>query len=209
MLAQTFAPAAVALALMLAACAPTTQASDLPLPVVGLIQEELPGYHPPSTNQNDGRQIGWGDFDANGMDDVAMLLHGSDDWQLVVFRQLEGGSYRADVIEQFPGDDREFKRRFPAQNLELKTVAPGATLEVGGTVEEQDGNTTFVYEQFPQNLAGTAVATLATRRELVFHQTPIEQARALMREQPGYYRELTGDDDPAGFAPIDASLACQ
>ena len=77
------------------------------------------------------------------------------------------------------------------------------------SAEEQDGNTAFVYEQFPQTLAGSAAATLAVRRELVFHGTPIDQARALMREEPGYYRELTGEDDPAGYAPVDESLTCR
>ena len=76
------------------------------------------------------------------------------------------------------------------------------------TVSEEAGNTIFVYEKFPETLAGSAPATLAIRRELVFHQTPIEQARALMLNEPGYYQDLTGDDDPAGFVPLDATLTC-
>ncbi len=263
----------------LAACSRGTLASDLPPGVVDVAEQALPGYVLPSTAEPDSPHVGFGDFDANGLEDVVALLQGNDDWQLVVFRQMDSERYQTNVIEQFPGDDRAFKTRLPADDLELEALAKGETLEIDGkaiegttadaaslvlhlpaaeqtalqftwnqdhqlfgasrlrlaaaanattcaydpqsgepnplgsrafvTVEEQDGSTVIVYERFPENLAGTAPATIATRRALTFHQTSIDQARAFMREEPIYYRELTGDDDPAGFAPVDASLTCQ
>lgn len=265
----------LALACLLGACSEALLADHPPPAVADLIEQALPGY---AWRDND-RHIGFGDFDANGLDDVAMLLSGDEDWQLVVFRQIEGGHYRADMIEQFPGNDLEFKRRFPTDDLALEAVAKGMPLELNGmvvddataetaglalrlpadeqtailfrwnatqqlfgttrirlaaapsgttcaydpksnapnplgmrafiTIEERDGNTTFIYEQFPETLSGTALVTIASRRELIFHQTPIDQARALMREDPSYYHELTDDNDPAGFAPIDATLICE
>ncbi|MGI9418466.1 MAG: hypothetical protein ACR2RA_11570 [Geminicoccaceae bacterium] len=265
----------LALVCALGACATPTLADHPPRAVTDQIERTLPDY---SWREND-RHIGFGDFDANGLDDVAMLLSGSDDWQLVVFRQMEDERYQTDVIEQFPGNDHAFKQRFPPDDLAIEAVAKGGALDLDGTiiddaatdaaslalrlpaaeqtallfkwnpaqqlfgtsrlrlaeapsgtscaydpqsgvpnplgmrafvtVEERDGNTTFVYERFPETLEGVAPATLAMKRELVFHQTPIDQARALMREQPSYYQQLTDDDDPAGFAPIDATLVCQ
>jgi hypothetical protein len=260
---------------MLGACSEVSRADHAPPVVAEHIEQMMPGY---AWREND-RHIGFGDFDANGLDDVAMLLIGPEDWQLVVFRQVGSERYEADVIEQFPGSDREFKRRFPPDDLLLETVARGTPLELDGaiiddaaedaaslalrlpadeqtaflfkwnkaqqlfgttrlrlaaassgttcaydpksslpnplgmrafvTVEERDGDTTVVYERFPETLNGVTPVTLATRRELVFYETPIDQARALMREEPSYYHQLTGDDDPSGFAPIDATLICK
>ena len=263
----------------LGAGVPTALAGDLPPAVIELAERTLPDYELP----NAAGHIGFGDFDADGREDVAALLRGADDWELVVFRRVEEKRYQADVIDRFPGDDRAFKRRLTPSDLRLEVTAPGAALELDGTlidangvdtegnvaalalllpaaertalvfkwdpahnlfgasrvrlaaapaattcahdpqsgkpnpfgmrafvtVEQQDGNTVFVYEQLPENLTSPAPATLAIRRELVFYETPIEQARALMREDPSYYQELTGDDDPAGFAPVDDSLVCR
>lgn len=77
------------------------------------------------------------------------------------------------------------------------------------TIEAQDGNTIVRYEQFPQRLEGPASATIAIRREMVFYQTSIDSARAYLREHSSYYESLTGDNDSAGFASIDATLACK
>jgi len=269
---------ACALVAALVANSSVTLAGELPAGVAEGIEQALPGYNLPSAEQQHVQHIGKGDFDANGMDDFAVLLRGEDDWQLAMALQ-SADSYQVGVIDQFPGNDSEFRRRFPLDDLRLEVVTPGTEHAIGGAtvdntqsssaslalrlpedertallfkwdpdhrlfgttrlhlaalttprtcaydpqsgkpnplgtrafvnLEEQDGNTTVIYEQFPQNLLGAAPATLAVRRELVFHQTPIEQARTLMRDEPSYYRELTGDDDPAGFALLDASLACQ
>lgn len=77
------------------------------------------------------------------------------------------------------------------------------------TIQQQDENAVVVYQRFPSPLNGSAAATLAVRHELVFHQTTLDAARTLMREQPDYYQALTGDNDPDGFALIDESLVCQ
>jgi len=98
--AAGFAPC-LALICMLGACAKASLADHPPPVIADQIEQALPGY---AWREND-RHIGVGDFDANGLDDVALLLTSPDDWQLVVFRQIEGERYQADVIEQFPGSD--------------------------------------------------------------------------------------------------------
>ncbi|MEZ5932675.1 MAG: hypothetical protein R3F54_12090 [Alphaproteobacteria bacterium] len=254
---------------------PPALASSLPPAVAGLVEQSLPDYHLSASAAS----VAFGDFDGDGRDDVALLLEGAADWQLVVFRHQQDERYSTDLIEQFPGRDADFKQHYPARDLALDVVAPGPEQVLDGmvidpaasdaaglvlrlppseeaallyrwdpahqlfgtarlhltaaraasacaydpqadrpnplgmraaiTLEERDGNTSVVYEQFPENLPGEVPATLATRRELVFYETPIERARSLMRDDPSYYREMTGDDDPAGFAAVDDTFLCQ
>ena len=78
------------------------------------------------------------------------------------------------------------------------------------TIQESEGNTTFVYEQFPSPVGGTRTAvTIAQRRELTFYNTNIATARQLMLATPTYYTTLLGSEDPEGFAPVNAVLTCQ
>jgi hypothetical protein len=81
------------------------------------------------------------------------------------------------------------------------------------TVIENEGDTTFLYEQFPANIgiaaSGQVAATIANRRELTMYSTPIEKARKLMLETPAFFNELMGSKDSEGFAPINAVLACK
>lgn len=79
------------------------------------------------------------------------------------------------------------------------------------TVTEEDGNTTFLFEQFPSNVGGAPeiAATIASRREMTFYNIGIDQARQIMLQQPDYYSELVGYSDPEGFAPVDQVLTCQ
>ena len=74
------------------------------------------------------------------------------------------------------------------------------------TITEEEGNTTFVYEQFPSPVAEKA--TLATRRELVFSATPLSQARTLLLKNKSLYSKLVGYDDPEGFQAVNSLLTC-
>lgn len=266
--------AGLALLTALGGGCPSALADEVPPAVARHAGQTLPGYQLPATAHH----VAVGDFDADGRNDVALLLEGTEDWQLAVFRRQNGERYSTDLIEQFPGNDRDFKHRYAARDLTLDVIAPGSEQILDGTVidsaasnaaglvlrlppgeqtallyrwdpahhlfgaarlhlaaaaatacaydpqsgrpnplgmraavtlEEQGGNTSVIYEQFPEQLPGSAPATLSTKRELVFYETPIEQARALLLDDPGYYRTLTDDDDPAGFAPVDATLLCQ
>ena len=74
------------------------------------------------------------------------------------------------------------------------------------TVETKEGNTVFVYEQFPSIVAEKI--TISNRRELVFYGINIKKARQILLKNPKYYSELVGYQDPDGFAPVNAALIC-
>lgn len=77
------------------------------------------------------------------------------------------------------------------------------------TISEEDGNTTFVFEQFPRNIGdGRVPATIASQRFLTFYETDLAEARRLMLQNPEFYSELLGYLDPEGFASVNATLTC-
>ena len=75
------------------------------------------------------------------------------------------------------------------------------------TIKEEEGTTTFTYEQFPSTVAENI--TIATQRELTFHNTPLDTARVILLQNKNYYSELVGYDDPEGFAPVNEVLTCE
>ena len=75
------------------------------------------------------------------------------------------------------------------------------------TVETREGNTIFIYEQFPSIVAEKI--TISNRRELVFYGINIKKARQILLKNPKYYYELVGYEDPDGFAPVNAVLTCE
>jgi len=78
------------------------------------------------------------------------------------------------------------------------------------TAVEQDGNTTFRFEQFPTPVGSERPGvTIASRRELVFYGVGADQARQLMLNDSSYYSELLGYTSPKGFAEVNAVLVCQ
>jgi hypothetical protein len=84
------------------------------------------------------------------------------------------------------------------------------------TAVEQDGNTTFVYEQFPTPVGGgeSPAVTIASRRELTFYNTTVAAARQLMVNNRSYYAELLGTGQAEGsmqasFAPVNDVLTCR
>jgi hypothetical protein len=78
------------------------------------------------------------------------------------------------------------------------------------SIRESEGNTTFIYEQFPSPVGGSRTAvTIAQRRELTFYSTNIAAARQQMLDAPTYYTTLLGSDTPEDFAPVNAVLTCQ
>ena len=77
------------------------------------------------------------------------------------------------------------------------------------TITEEDGNTTFLFEQFPSNAGdGEVPVTIASNRILTFYETELEDARQLMLQKPSYYSELVGYSDPDGFGPVNDVLSC-
>ncbi|MGB3612590.1 MAG: hypothetical protein WBA10_02265 [Elainellaceae cyanobacterium] len=78
------------------------------------------------------------------------------------------------------------------------------------SITEEDGNISFLYEQFPSNVGnGDVPVTIASNRVLTFYETELAAARQMMRQNPEFYSELVGYPDPEGFASIDAVLICR
>ena len=75
------------------------------------------------------------------------------------------------------------------------------------TLTESDGNTAAIFEQFPSPVGDKI--TIANRREMVFYGRKVNEARQLLLRNPQYYSELVGYQDPEGFAPVNAVLACR
>ncbi|MFZ4640762.1 MAG: hypothetical protein ACOYMP_10225 [Nodosilinea sp.] len=79
------------------------------------------------------------------------------------------------------------------------------------TITEAEGNTTFLFEQFPAIVTHDRLqveATLALTRQVVFYKTGLEQARQIMLHHPSYYADLVGYADGEGFGPLNGVLAC-
>lgn len=78
------------------------------------------------------------------------------------------------------------------------------------SITEEDGNTTFLFEQFPSPVGddNPIPVTIASNRMLTFYGTDIDEARRLMLNHPIYYSELVGYADPEGFGRVNAVLTC-
>ena len=77
------------------------------------------------------------------------------------------------------------------------------------TAIEKDGNSQFIYEQFPSVVTGNIPITIENKRTLTFYDTKIEKARTILRENSNYYSELVGYSDVEGFAAVNEVLKCK
>lgn len=75
------------------------------------------------------------------------------------------------------------------------------------TITQKNKDTVFTYEQFPRIISKKV--TLAQQRTLTFYDMNITQARQVLVQNPQYYSELVGYNDPEGFAMVNAVLACR
>ena len=84
----------------------------IPPPLASLIKKEYPEYRIPTREDMTGAWAGgahgafpfaaWGDFDGNRRVDIALILLGDGDWELVVFHQGEHGVYRSFPLLSLP-----------------------------------------------------------------------------------------------------------
>jgi hypothetical protein len=77
------------------------------------------------------------------------------------------------------------------------------------TIKEKEGNTTFIYEQFPSPLGDANKVTIASKRELTFYEKNLDTARVILIQNKKYYSELVGYEDSEGFSPVNAVLSCK
>lgn len=123
----------------------------------------------------------------------------------------------------------------PAQTLEPQPPEPttvcafdpssGALNPLGMrafiTVSEIEGNSIFLFEQFPSFVSlgqeeGLPIdVDIASKRTLIIYETPIAEARQLVVDNPPYYAALLGLEDidqvmgENGFGPVNDTLTCQ
>lgn len=73
--------------------------------------------------------------------------------------------------------------------------------------------TSVILERLPADLPSITspgeLVTLSETAELLFSGMKVDQVRKTMLRNPSYYRELTGDKDPKGFAKVNESLSCR
>jgi len=70
----------------------------------------------------------WGDYNGDGLTDVALILFGRDRWRLVELHKTSDGFYEeVDLEGSLPGME-EFSRSHAAQEFRLFTVAAGKKL---------------------------------------------------------------------------------
>jgi hypothetical protein len=86
------------------------------------------------------------------------------------------------------------------------------------TIREVDGNSIFVYNQFPSIVASsrpTPPADISSERTLTLYETPLAEARQLLIDDPTYYAALLGTENAEslsgenGFKPVNDTLTCQ
>jgi hypothetical protein len=112
---------------------------QLPQALVDAIGRELPGYRIPGAEDLRDRWLGyanesrlpyaaWGDFNGDGLIDVALILVSSDRWTVQSFHQQTDGGYQAHDLESFAGESGAFVRDHPPQEFALFVVSAGEDL---------------------------------------------------------------------------------
>lgn len=79
-------------------------------------------------------------------------------------------------------------------------------------LQSHGADTRAVYVQLPSPVApvndNSSPVTIASERELVFHNKSIAEARQLLLDSSALYAELLGYPDDEGFARVNAVLKC-
>ncbi len=73
----------------------------------------------------------WGDFNGDGLTDVALILIGQGRWKNVAFHQTARHTYEAQRLGYFPGPDKRFVRVHPPQRFILYTLKAGEKIKFG------------------------------------------------------------------------------
>ena len=82
----------------------------------------------------------WGDFNGDGLTDIALILIGKIRWKLMVFNQTANGNYEAFEASGYPGPDKEFTRYHPpdryhpTHRYHIYTLKAGQKLKVDGLI---------------------------------------------------------------------------
>jgi hypothetical protein len=83
-------------------------------------------------------------------------------------------------------------------------------MRAGLDVEAKDGNVVFKYQTFPTPVsADQPPVTIEQARTMIFYNTTIAAARQRMVNDPKYFTELRGFEDPQSFKEFNDLLVCE
>ena len=114
----------------------------LPDSLIAFIAESYPGFRVPTKEDRTGEWATyskadavpyacWGDFNGDGLTDVALMLIGNDGWRLVAFNQKVNGTYVDHKVIGFPGEEKNWYRYNPPQRFQVYTVKAAEAFKVG------------------------------------------------------------------------------
>ena len=128
--------------------------NEIPSSIKVLIEKEFASYRIPKQkdiqgvwkdriDQKRSTYYTSGDFDGNGLEDLAMILLGQKDWKLVAFHQISKGQYKAYPFGTFVGDDQLFTVEHSTQRFYLSTLKK---CQKPGTKGKEWSSSTFLYD---------------------------------------------------------------
>ncbi len=125
-----------------------TPVLELPESLAALIVAKFPGLRIPTVDDMTGAWAAFskreavpyaclGDFNGDGLNDVALILIGKDSWKNVAFHRTSGDGWESLKLGKFAGRDKEFTRQNPPQEFRLYTLKAGEKLKIGARIVER------------------------------------------------------------------------
>ena len=123
----------------------TVQSSSVPAGVRDALVADYPGFRIPASEDLVG---GWqtpepgqspplvcrGDFDGNGLVDVALLALGEGEWRLIAFNQISPGTFKPYGLGPFTG--AHWTAHNAPQQFRLEALSVGDAVSIDGKVVE-------------------------------------------------------------------------
>ena len=114
----------------------------LPDSLIAFIAESYPGFRVPTKEDRTGDWATysktdavpyacWGDFNGDGLTDVALMLIKNDGWRLVAFNLTASSTYVNHRVIRFAGEEKNWYRNHPPQGFQVYTVKAGEAFKVG------------------------------------------------------------------------------
>lgn len=111
------------------------------------IAAACPGMRPPLDSEIIGRwarnisatslpYAAWGDYDGNGLTDVAIVLLNETEWRFVIFNQVSAGTYNA-TYKRVGKRDRPRTSQWAPEGITLRTIPKGENIYASPEPEDE------------------------------------------------------------------------